>query len=731
MKKSTDRWEIQSIFFKKRFSIRQKVQRLIFICSIVSFVTVSIIALVGMFTARQNSVTDGLQMGERAAEITVTKLEDAEKRRISLLANAQAQTVGLQLDWTEYNVRLLSAWVSYILDNPNDYSPQSISFPKAENAGIVTAQLELAPNVNYNDLVNDIELLANVKDLMVIITNAGGEGTVVALGDETGFYFSADSESDKHLTADGNPITFDARTRPWYKMAQAKDDFVYTGIYKDLYSGKLRLGGAMPYYRNNKFSGVVDISYYLSDVDEADLQSENDTFFIVDSEGKLIFLKDAAHIFSDMDMTLGQTNMLETGNDELTETTKAMIASKEEIKSISVNGKDYFIAFSPISKLGWSVAAVIGVEDIIATREKARQEVLSIAESNVDDMDSFITRLIVVMIVVIIISVWVLRKIGDNMGSRFAKPILELSDGVREIASGNLDKKLGIKTGDEIEHLSICFDAMTDELKKYIANLSRVTAEKEKAAAELNIAKNIQVGALPQDFLVGRKEFQLYATMNAAKGVGGDFYDFYLLDDNHLVVTIADVSGKGIPAALYMMRAKTTLKNLVIMANNPDDFAAVMMLVNQELCRENETMMFVTVFFAQLNLTTGELIYVNAGHNSPLVRENGKFRYLVQKKKYLMLGAEEDATYEAHRITLQPNDMLFLYTDGVTEAMNNDKKLYSEERLEETLNHIDGSLSVQEILAEVRKDIDAHADGAEQSDDITMLGVKFLGKPHL
>ena len=729
MKQSTDRWDLQNIFFKKKFSIRQKVQRLIFICSIISFFTVSIIALMGMFTARQNSVTDGLQMGERAAEIAADKLEDAEKRRISLLANAQAQAISLQLYWTEDHVSLLSAWVSHILDNSNDYSPKSISFPQAENAGIITAQLELASDVNYDDLKNDIGLVANAATLMVLTSEAAGEGAVVALGDESGFYFSVDTESDKHLTEDGKPITFDARTRPWYKKAQATGGFIFTDVYEDLYSGKMRLGGAMPYYRNNQFSGVVSISYYLSGVGDINLPSENDTYFIVDNKGRLIFLKDNYNIFSGT--TVGQTNMLETGNDEITEIIKAMISEKEEIRSISFNGKEYFIAFSPIPKVGWSFATVLDVEDIVKIEDKARQEVLTISKNNVDNMDNFIMRLIVVMIAVIIISVLILHKFGDKMGSRFAQPIIELSDGVREIASGNLDKKLDITTGDEIEHLSICFNDMTDELKSYIANLSRVTAEKEKAAAELNIAKNIQVGALPQDFLTDRKEFQLYATMNAAKGVGGDFYDFYMIDENHLIVTIADVSGKGVPAALYMMRAKTTLKNLVLMANNPDDFAAVMTLVNQELCRDNETMMFVTVFFAQLDLTTGELIYLNAGHNPPLVRENGKFRYLTQKKKYLMLGAYDEATYEAHRFTLKPNDILFLYTDGVTEAMNKENKLYSEKRLQTTLNSINSDVSVQEILAEERKDIADYADGAEQSDDITMLGVKFLGKTHL
>ena len=454
-----------------------------------------------------------------------------------------------------------------------------------------------------------------------------------------------------------------------------------------------------------------------------------DTCFVVDDSGRLLFLKDDTGIFSDI--TIGQTNMLDFDNNELTDIVKAMIAKEDGIKSVSIDGKDYIIAFSPIPEVGWSFAAALDAAEIVNTQETARQEVLAIAKKNVDDMDTFISRLIVLMIIAIVISVWALRKIGYGLGGRFAEPILELSDGVREIASGNLDKKLDITTGDEIEHLAVCFNDMTDELKAYIDNLSRVTAEKERAAAEISVAHNIQVGALPQDFLTDRKEFEIYATMDAAKGVGGDFYDFYMTDENHLAVTIADVSGKGVPAALYMMRAKTTLKNLVTMANNPDDFAAVMTLANQELCRENETMMFVTVFFAQLDLTTGELIYVNAGHNPPVLSENGNFRYLTQKKKHMMLGVNEDAMYETHRLTISPGDMLFLYTDGVTEAMDSDKNLYSEDRLEKTINNVGVSLSVQEILANVRKDIDAHANGAEQSDDITMLGVKFFGKTNV
>ena len=735
MDKLPDRFGIQKLLFnKEKLGIRKQVQRIIFICSIVSFITVGIIALAGMFTARHNSIEDGSQMGERVAGIAADKLENAERRRISLLAREQAKVIYSQLKRLEDPTRFLSVWVSDILDHPNDYPPKQISFPRAENAGIITAQLELAPNADYDALKDEIGLIANASPFMVRLSEGNGEGIVVSLGSEKGFYISADTESDKHLTPDGKPLPFDPRTRPWYKKAKAAGKAVFTDIYRDQYSGQLRLGCAVPYYRNKEFSGVAVIASYLSALNGAEAQAdeemkvlyETDTCFIVDGKGQLLFLKDDTHIFPDM--KAGQSNMLEGNNAGLTEAVKAMIAKEEGVRSVSINGKDYFIAFSPIPEIGWSSAVALDAGDITETEKAARKDVLAIAKKNVEDMDRFITRLILFMIAAIIISILVLRKIGYDLGNRFAKPILELSDGVREIAGGNLDKKLAITTGDEIEQLANDFNAMTDDLKTYIENLSRVTAEKERAAAELNVAKEIQLGALPQDFLTDHKAFQIFASMDAAKAVGGDFYDFYMTDENHLVVTIADVSGKGVPAALYMMRAKTTLKNLMLASNSSDDIADIMTKANQELCRENEAMMFVTVFFARLDLTSGELIYVNGGHNPPLVREKGKFRYLVQKQKHSVLGIDEDEKYQSHRLTLRRNGMLFLYTDGVTEAMNKDSELYTEGRLQTTLNRIGSDASAQEILAEVRKDVYAHADGAEQSDDITMLGVRFFGK---
>ena len=291
---------------------------------------------------------------------------------------------------------------------------------------------------------------------------------------------------------------------------------------------------------------------------------------------------------------------------------------------------------------------------------------------------------------------------------------------------------MNIHTGNEIEHLAVCFNAMTDELQNYMKNLTKITAEKERIATELNVAKDIQVSMLPKDFDFDRKDFELYATMNAAKDVGGDFYDFYLLDENHLVITIADVSGKGIPAALFMMISKTILKNFAMTMTTPDDFSAVMTLANNQLCQNNDAMMFVTVFIGMLDLKTGEFIFVNGGHNPPLIYNNAenKFEYLKVQKNFV-LGAMDDMDFEQQKIRLAKGDIIYLYTDGVTEALNKENELYGEKRLQDCLNRADKNISVNDLLKFVRADVKKHVNGADQSDDMTMLALRLMRNEEL
>ena len=314
---------------------------------------------------------------------------------------------------------------------------------------------------------------------------------------------------------------------------------------------------------------------------------------------------------------------------------------------------------------------------------------------------------------------------------RFVKPILELQDGVKQIAQGNLDKTLDVKTGDEIEELADSVNNMSADLKTYIADLSQVTAEKERIATELSVATNIQKGMLPRlepDF-VGDSRFELFASMDPAKEVGGDFYDFYMLDERRLGITIADVSGKGVPAALFMAISKTILKSALMYVDGKTNLAGLVEKANRQICSNNEEMLFVTAFVGVLDLKTGIMNFVNCGHNPPLAfyKATDRFAYLPVKSGGVVLGIDEEASYREERLKLAPGDMLFLYTDGVTEAMDPDGRLFSEGRLKESLDRTGGAVAVREILETVRKDVGAFAGTAEQSDDITMVGLRYLG----
>ncbi|WP_303842252.1 PP2C family protein-serine/threonine phosphatase [Selenomonas ruminantium] len=212
--------------------------------------------------------------------------------------------------------------------------------------------------------------------------------------------------------------------------------------------------------------------------------------------------------------------------------------------------------------------------------------------------------------------------------------------------------------------------------------------------------------------------------MDAAMNVGGDFYDFYLLDEGHLVVTIADVSGKGVPAALFMAKSQSVLKNCVLREKNQDNLAAAVERANQQLCRNNDTAMFVTVFIGVLDIQNGHFTYVNGGHCPPLLGRHEHYDFLPMKK-CCVLGVM-DMPYEQQSIDFLPGDTLYLYTDGVSEAMDEQGTQFTERQIKEKLNHLP-KLSIEDILGKMREFVQQHAGTAPQSDDITMLGLRYYG----
>ena len=286
----------------------------------------------------------------------------------------------------------------------------------------------------------------------------------------------------------------------------------------------------------------------------------------------------------------------------------------------------------------------------------------------------------------------------------------KINDTLAQITNGNLNVTVDVRSNEEFSSLSDDINTTVSTLKQYIAEAAA------RIDKELEYAKQIQLSALPKNFPSG-EDYSIYAEMIAAKEVGGDFYDFYKLNDTTVAFLAADVSGKGIPAAMFMMTAKTIIKEL---AERGLAVNEIFTKANEKLCENNESSMFVTAWMGIIDITTGEMQFANAGHNPPLLkRADGSFEYLKTRAGFVLAGME-GIRYRAGELTLCPGDRLFLYTDGVTEATNAESELYGENRLQAFMNR-NASVKATELLPALKMDIDVFVGEAPQFDDITML----------
>ena len=296
--------------------------------------------------------------------------------------------------------------------------------------------------------------------------------------------------------------------------------------------------------------------------------------------------------------------------------------------------------------------------------------------------------------------------------------ILHINESLNRITQGNLDEVVDVNTSTEFMELSNDINLMVASLKGYIEE------EQQRMAEELELAQNIQISSLPHIFDTPYKDHSLYALMDPAREVGGDFYDFFLVDKHRLVLVIADVSGKGIPAAMFMMRSKTSIRSLAGSGSSPSE---IMFKANNELCEGNDAEMFITVWIGIIDLNTGLMTCANAGHEYPVFMKSGeKFRLLKDHHDFVLAGLK-NVRFQEYELQFQPGDRLFVYTDGVPEAVNNKKEQYGSDRLVNALNRLK-DLPPENTVFGVREDIRAFSGNVEQFDDITLLEFIYFGK---
>lgn len=675
------------------------------------------ITMVSLFVLRTNTIEIGVDLGDSAANDSREALEQAAIEQLKSMTYTLASISDAELMMVQSSVQMIAFKASEIVQNPERYLPNPVATPTPANGGIMTPQLLFAEGLSYEDISFDAAIMGNIQNLLMNIILNNADATAVYIGTEQGFFIEV--SEDSHLA----PLHFDPRERPWYQSAVMHRDVTWSDVFIDTNTGSPGIASAMPFFDlDGNISGVAGVGTLLDDLSEIVIGTrlgESGHNFILNEVGQIII---AEGLLKDEYGDIIREDLLLHEDSETVMVAQRMVNGESGIERIIMDGAEVFIAFSPLETLPWSLAVVVEVDEVIAPALESQERIIAMTDEALTEINVIITVVSIIFVLVLLGVIPLISFLSQRFSRRLTKPITELQVGVHDIADGNLDypiEELDIYTGDEIEDLGLSVSKMSSSLKEYITNLQKVTAERERIGAELDVATNIQASMLPSIFppFPNKTEFDIYATMVPAKEVGGDFYDFFLIDEDKLAVVMADVSGKGVPSALFMVIAKTLIKNNAQSGLSPKE---VLEAVNDILCENNDAAMFVTVFFAILDIPTGKLTYANAGHNPPLLkRAGGEYDWLPVKRGFVVAGME-GMKYKQDEIILCEGDELFLYTDGVTEAMNHEKQLFSDPYLLEMANkHKDECL--KEFLESVKKEVDIFADGAEQADDITML----------
>lgn len=471
-----------------------------------------------------------------------------------------------------------------------------------------------------------------------------------------------------------------------------------------------------PYVDNNKTLITYSVPIYDSDstfmgIFSADISLDlltqylnsmklfpNSYSFVISKSGTYVLHRNVENIFNISIFSLAMHN-----NDEpMIAIGQKMVDGETGSDIVNINKEECFIFYSPIPTIDWSIAIVCPSNEILRDLNLHRY---------------FFIMFCIIGILLITIGCYLIIN-------KMLNPIRLFAISANEIAKGNLDAKLPtVKSKDEMRYLHDAFGDMQIELKNYINTLHETITAKQKIESELRIAKEIQMSMIPKTFppFPDRNDIDLYATLTSAKEVGGDLYDFFIQKGKFFFV-IGDVSGKGVPASLVMA---ITCSLYRIFAKHISDPKVIIEMINSSLSKNNEANMFVTLFTGVLDMSSGRLTYCNAGHNPPYILKADSTIEILPTNPNIPVGVFNEYKYENQETKLQPGDVIFLYTDGLTEAENDNAELYSEKRLTMCLKNIKNNAETKEIVDCVQKDVINHVENADQSDDLTMMAIKY------
>ena len=680
----------------QRHPIRRKVRGMVLVISMGALTLSIVVGGIGMWRVHRNS--EGAlrsQMEQNLTTIVASRvaLAEAELERYSGDIQAFADYLHeLYLGKPDPDTRRLIPPAS--MENTNRYVMHRILRDRS---------------VTLEDVTNDLLLLGLVEHLWKpFLLHDDRSILSIYYGMESGVVISYERDSQALAPREGETESYyDYSRSPWYLRVMRTKKLGFTDVYRDTFGRGLVVTCSAPVYdENNEFVGVVGMDILVStlyqSIVEMDL-GEGAYAFMVDKEGNLLEPTENGgtsvhNLYYDYAKDIGY------------KVAGRILRGKTGV-SLAPNGVYY--GYTTIPTTGWKLCIRVPESLVLAPMLNVKRGVAMTAAL------SFAAFLVII---------WLVAMESKKFSNRLAYPIIALQKDVEKISDGDLSYRAKVYDNDEVGDLAEEFNRMAYSLKNYIQDFAAIAAERERIRTELNVAAQIQADLLPCTFppFPDRREFDIYATMTPAKEVGGDFYDFFFIDSDHLALVIADVSGKGMPAALFMVITRTLIKNRAQMGGKPSE---ILEAVNNQLCEENGTELFVTVWLGILEISTGKVVACNAGHEYPAVRrmETGSYEQIKRAVNNPAVATMEGMKFYESDFFMKPGDSLFLYTDGVVEATNAEYKIYGRDRMAEALNR-HGLEPVEKLLVSLKREVDAFAGGAPQFDDITMLALQYYGK---
>lgn len=703
----------------------------IILVPVIIIVSIFLILIVASFQTVEGFVMNnsGL-LGNATSDISTNALERQLSNNIKQIAADTAFSIDDKLRRLQNFSKMLSEYCGGIYANPKDYKARELEYIPGgkRQTGPVNAFVHSRNGVAFNKVKDEAALISNVSDIINQIPNISRDIFSCMIAGDSGYIIAYDPTQSPS-------VNYNPEDRDWYIGAKEQGGLYWTDFYIDIRGGGILIACSIPFYQtiNGKktFKGAVactaSLGSFSNFINTVGVINRKESYvFLLDKQGTKLFSSDGSGIKIDENNNLTGENYLESGNSELKHLAELMVIGASGIMAVNINGEECEVAYHPLSILDWSAGVVYKksvIEESVIPLENHIQELTTNMKNHTRELFLIVilTAIVISLAAIGLIMLFVIKN-----AKTISQPIVNIAKEVKHIADGHMDYHVNESTGiKEIDTLSVTFNDMTNKLKEHIEDLRSVTAEKQRISTELNVATRIQTEMLPfifPPFPDKKNTFDLYAKMYPAKEVGGDLYDFFFIDDDYFAVIVADVSGKGVPAALFMVITKTLLKTALMNSKDPKE---AIENVNNQLCQNNVEGIFVTIWIGVLEISTGIVRYINAGHNPPLVKiGDNPFSYLNDNRHDLVAGFMADTDYHLNTLTLHKDDVLFLYTDGITEAFNEEDKMFGEENLKEYMDN-NNNRDLHSLLENLKNTIDNFSVGKDQSDDITMLAIRI------